>query len=86
MKMTGTDLLADAAIAAAKGYKDAEKHGAESGMVTGAKEFAKRRITSAVTGAIASKAVDSVPGISAGKAIIEDAISSGLEAAFGGVS
>ena len=86
MKMTGTDILADAAIAAAKGYKEAQKHGAESGAMTATKEFAKRRITSMVTDSIASKAVDSVPGVSAGKEIIKDAISSGLETAFGGLA
>lgn len=84
MQMTGTDILADAAIAAAKGYKDAEKHGAESGAVTATKEFVKRRVTGMAFDAIAGKAVDSVPGMGAGKEIVKDAISSGLDMAFGG--
>lgn len=78
--------MADAAIAAAKGFKDAEQHGAQSGVITATKEFAKRRITGMIPDAIAGKAVDSVPGLGAGKEIVRDVISEGLDAAFGGIS
>lgn len=86
MKMTGTDVLADAAIAAAKGYKDAEQHGAESGMKTATKEFVSRQVTGMTMDAIAGKAVDGVPGLGPAKEIVKDAISEGLDAAFGSVT
>jgi hypothetical protein len=86
LKMTGTDVLADAAVAAAKGYKDAQQHGAESGVKTAAKEFVTRQATGMATDAIAGKAVDSVSGLGPAKEIVKDAISEGLDAAFGSLT
>jgi hypothetical protein len=86
MKMTGTDVIADAAIAAAKGYKEAEKHGAESGVKTATKEFVTRQVTGMTTDAIAGKAVSGLPGLGPAREIVKDAISEGLDAAFGSLT
>jgi hypothetical protein len=82
LKVSGTDLLADAVIAGAKGYDEALKHGPVRGAERGATELAKRRLTGAVADAVAAKAVGSVGGLAVtkfGKEIVRDAIASTIE-------
>ena len=86
LKMTGTDLLASAVIAAAKGYQEAEKHGLESGVEKATVEFVKGQVVGAIADGIASSAVQyatSTGGLEldrAGKEIVTDAVASAIVA------
>jgi hypothetical protein len=82
LKVSGTDLLADAVIAGAKGYDEALKHGPERGAERAVTELAKRRLTGAVADSVAAKAVGSVGGLAVtkfGKEVVRDAIASTIE-------
>ena len=83
LKVTGTDTLAAAAIAGAKGYQEYRRHGLEAGIRKGTVEFAKGQVTGLVAGAIASNAVGSAAQSlkisKVGKGIATAAVSSALE-------
>gem|GEM_PF-4937886 len=85
MKITHTDVIADAAIAAAKGYKYAERHGAEEGAKTATKEFVTRQVTGITFDAIAGNAVSGMPD-GPTREIVKDAISEALDATFGSLT
>jgi hypothetical protein len=82
LQASGTDFLADAVIAGAKGYDEALKRGPERGAEKAVTELAKRRITATVADSIAAKAVKTVAGPTVtrfGREVLRDAISSTLE-------
>jgi hypothetical protein len=87
IKMTGTDLLVDAAFAGAKGYQEAKKHGVERGARVAATSFAKSQSIGSASDAIATVAVRSVPGLNAhpiARDVVRDAVSSSIDQAFEG--
>ena len=89
LQASGTDLLADAVIAGAKGYDAALKRGPQRGFENALTDLAKRRITATVADSIAAKAVKTVAGPTItkfGREILRDAISSTLEEMSGEAS
>jgi hypothetical protein len=86
-KITGTDLLVDAAFAGVKGYQEAKKHGVERGARVAATNFAKSQSIGSASDVIATVAVRSVPGLNAhpiARDIVRDAVSSSIDQVFEG--